>query len=267
MTPLQVWLAVKKVMDVTHGSYIGHNRQYIVDRVCRSRKEMDFGDKFRAVECLHNVMSDSDCPFLHYHASFPDKSNPKELMQLMVFANPTLIPLLKFKKLDLFVDATFDCCPAPFYQCLIVMVFDDQTCLYVPVVYILMTHKNDELYCEAIARIPVLVDFKLDCHPFTSNFERALIDDLKRHLDTSQHVGCYFYLKQAWWKYMRDVLKFDEVVMTLACSARGLDMLTLIPQDEVVQFGIPFLRKFYDFCVDNEKKKKWDAFWAYFETQ
>ena len=207
MTPLQVWLAVKKVMDEKHGSYIGHNRQYIVDRVHRSRKEMDFGDKFRAVECLHNVMSDSDHPFLHYHASFPDRSNPKELMRLMVFANPTLIPLLKSKKLDIFVDATFDCCPAPFYQCLIVMVFDDQTGLYVPVVYILMTHKNDELYWEAIARIPVLVDFKLDCHSFTSDFERALINNLKRHLDTAQHVGCYFHLKQAWWKYMRDVLK------------------------------------------------------------
>ncbi len=76
MTPLQVWLAVKKVMDETHGSYIGHNRQYIVDRVHRSRKEMDFGDKFRAVECLQNVMSDSDHPFLHYHVCFPDRSNP-----------------------------------------------------------------------------------------------------------------------------------------------------------------------------------------------
>ncbi len=65
---------------------------------------------------------------------------------------------------------------------------------------------------------------------------------------------------------MRDVLKFDEVDMTLACSARGLDMLTVIPQDEVVQFGIPFLCKFYEFGVDTEKKKKWDALWAYFET-
>ena len=135
------------------------------------------------------------------------------------------------------------------------MVFDDQTGLYVPVVYILMTHKNDELYWEAIARIPVLVDFKLDCHSFTSDFESALINNLKRHLDTAQHVGCYFHLKQAWWKYMRDVLKFDEVDMTLACSAGGLDMLTVIPQDEVVQFGIPFLRKFYEFGVDDEKKK------------
>ncbi len=104
MTPLQVWLAVKKVMDETHGFYVGHNRQSIVDRVRMSRKEMDFGDKFRDVECLHNVMGNSDCPFLHYHASFPDKSNPKQLMQLMVFANPTFIPLLKSKKLEIFVD-------------------------------------------------------------------------------------------------------------------------------------------------------------------
>ncbi len=129
--------------------------------MCRSRS---FGDKFMAVECLHDVMCDSGGPFLHYHASFLDKSNPKELMQLMVFTSPTLILLLKSKKLDIFVDATFDCCSAHFYQCLIVVVFDDQTSFYIPVVYILMTHKNDDLYWEAIARIPVLVGFKLDFH-------------------------------------------------------------------------------------------------------
>ncbi len=54
---------------------------------------------------------------------------------------------------------------------------------------------------------------------------------------------------------MRDVLKFDEVDIILACSAGGLDMLTVIPQDEVVQFGIPCLCKFYEFGVDDAKKK------------
>ncbi len=32
--------------------------------------------------------------------------------------------------------------------------------------YILLTYKNDELYLEAIAMIPILVDFKLDCQSF-----------------------------------------------------------------------------------------------------
>ncbi len=33
VTSLQGWLAVNNVMDETHGSYIGCNKQYIQDRV------------------------------------------------------------------------------------------------------------------------------------------------------------------------------------------------------------------------------------------
>ncbi len=73
------------------------------------------------------------------------------------------------------------------------MVFDDNIGVYVSVVYTVMTNKNDELYSEAIARIPVLVDIKLYCLNFTSAFERALINYLERHLNTAQYVRCYFY--------------------------------------------------------------------------
>ncbi len=66
---------------------------------------------------------------------------------------------------------------------------------------------------------------------------------------------------------MRDVLKFDEVDMKLACTAGGLNMLTVIPQYELVKFGIPFLCNIYEFGVDDKKKKKWDASWVYFEMQ
>ncbi len=72
------------------------------------------------------------------------------------------------------------------------MVLDDKTGLYFPVMYILLTHKNNAVYWEAIARIPVLVDFKLDCHTFISDFDKALINHYKRNLETDQHVGCSF---------------------------------------------------------------------------
>ncbi len=66
-------------------------------------------------------------------------------MRLMIFANPALLGLLN-GVMNLFIDATVSCVPAPFYQCLIIMVFDPSTSRYLPVVYALMTHKVQELY-------------------------------------------------------------------------------------------------------------------------
>ena len=44
----------------------------------------------------------------------------------------------------MFVDATFQVMPHPFYQCLIDMVFDASLKIYIPVAWILMTDKTEE---------------------------------------------------------------------------------------------------------------------------
>ncbi len=64
-------------------------------------------------------------------------------MRIMIYANPSLLGLLQ-GLVDIYVDATFKpCVPYGFYQCLIVVVLDNQTSSYVPVVYALMSHKNE----------------------------------------------------------------------------------------------------------------------------
>ena len=70
---------------------------------------------------------------------------------MMIFANPYLLGLLT-GLVDIFIDATFSpCTPNPFYQCLIIMVYDSQTSAYIPVIYALMTHKVTELYPDQYA--------------------------------------------------------------------------------------------------------------------
>jgi hypothetical protein len=59
--------------------------------------------------------------------------NKEQMMQLMVFANLELLPLLEQKKVDLFMDGTWDCTPAPFKQTYIIMIHNQQTGKYVPV--------------------------------------------------------------------------------------------------------------------------------------
>ncbi len=101
-------------------------------------------------------MKDSKRPFLHHHATLPHPEKDDVLMRFMVFMNPALKGLLMARSVDAFIDCTFDCTPAPFYQTLIFIVFDHQTRKYVPVVYALMTHKIEHLYWHVLQQIVVL---------------------------------------------------------------------------------------------------------------
>jgi hypothetical protein len=56
---------------------------------------------------------------------------------------------------------------------LIVMVFDNQTSCYVPVVYTLMAHKYAHLYYQVFTQLKIITKNKMKVRTFTSNFERA----------------------------------------------------------------------------------------------
>ena len=63
----------------------------------------------------------------------------------MVYENPSLFGILS-GGVQLYIDGTFRICLSQFYQCLITMVSDVQTAVYVPVIYTLMTGKHENLY-------------------------------------------------------------------------------------------------------------------------
>ena len=69
-------------------------------------------------------MTDSKQPFLQASALFSHPDDPEEYMCMIVSGNPTLLLLLKVPLLDMYIDATFDCTPDPFfYQTLIFMIY------------------------------------------------------------------------------------------------------------------------------------------------
>ena len=80
-------------------------------------------------------MTDYNRPFLQHHLVMSNAKDPSTFERAMLFANPTLLGLLLMRKLDLYIDATFDCRPSPFYQYLIIspMVQDQTTDAYVPI--------------------------------------------------------------------------------------------------------------------------------------
>ena len=77
------------------------------------------------------------------------KPDPQEdHLKIMIFANHELLGLLKLCKLDVYVHAhaMFDCVPCPFTQCLIFMIYYQETSFYVPLVYALMNSECKEAY-------------------------------------------------------------------------------------------------------------------------
>jgi hypothetical protein len=177
----------------------------IADVVRTTRKDMGQGNNLGTIENAYSMMKDMDRAFLHFFGSWPHPIDPSKKMKMMIFGNPTLINLLRNPFVDLFVDATFGCCPKPFEQCLIIMVYEHHTRTYVPVFYILMTNKFESQYVQAFFQVTQIVGQKINVRTYTSDFERALMNGLDEIFGGNKggvHVGCFFHLKQAWRKYL-----------------------------------------------------------------
>jgi hypothetical protein len=129
-TPESIWGDVVSWANCTYdGLWYRIKEQQVKDLVRKSRKKLGFGNAISTIENTHdyNKMTDQDRPFLHCSACFPHPEKPDTNMRMMIFANPYLLGLLT-GLVDIFIDATFSpCTPNPFYQCLIIMVYDSQT--------------------------------------------------------------------------------------------------------------------------------------------
>ena len=265
-----IWDKVSLHFDEKYDrKWTGLNKGPCIDRVRKARKELNHGDAFRTVEnTAIGMMTDTPCPFLQFHGTYPNKDKPGEMKRIMVFGNPVLFEDIRAgHEVDGYTDATFGCAPDPFYQVLIFMIFHRGTNIYLPIAYILMTHKDQELYWEAFSRIVVLSNWKIKLHSYTTDFERGLMNACAHHFPEGFHVGCFFHLKQAWRKYLIETIGFLAAAIRLAMSVGGLDLLCIIPQDEVVEFGIPYVRSVIENGLPKKEVKRWDLFWEYFERQ
>ena len=81
--------------------------------------------------------------FLLFSLYWCDDEGPQRILG---FELHSLIKLLRYRRLFLHIDATFDGAPRGFYQVLIFSVLDQGTNLHVPIFYCPMTRKSEEAY-------------------------------------------------------------------------------------------------------------------------
>ena len=175
-------------------------------------------------------------------------------------------------------DATFRIMLHPFYQCLIVMVFDASLNINIPVVWILMTGKTEECYWQAFNWL-VSVAKSIDPSYIGVDFERAFFSQAQLHFPNARLIGCLFHFKQAAWKKMIQISILEEEVL-FAMRSGVFDLITVIPL-ELMEKGIAFIRVMIidhvwllyqdeDGLPDsqniNASTEKWDSFWdGYFK--
>jgi hypothetical protein len=187
---------------------MGYNLQehQVLELVRKSCKKLGLGNYISTDENIpdYKLMTDTRRPFLECSECFPHLEDENLNIRMMVFANPTLLGLLQ-GQVDIYVDAIVSpCAPNPFLQCLIVVLFDNQTSCYVPVVYTLMTHKYTLLYYQVFTQLKIITKNKMKVCTYTSDFERAEMNMLEALFGKGKHVGCSFHWNQAIFEYLEE---------------------------------------------------------------
>ena len=183
-------------------------------------------------------VKNSNLFFMHFNSTFPNECDGK-LEFIIGFGNPSLFRLLRGYK-RMFIDGTFKFVPKPFYKCLIIMVFDEQTYAYKPVFYVLMTSKIQQVYPHARSWLEATINHKISPSSITCDFEIALQNTITANFPGVAINGCLFHWKQA---IQRKIiyLKFKENVCERMMWSNTLELLTIINPSEIKWKGIPYV--------------------------
>ena len=107
----------------------------VVNFIKNTRRDHGAKDVWRMLEYPEwaNVGEGDDRSFLQVNRTYRIPGCNKQ-HRLTLSGHPDLIFLLRRRGLDGFMDGTFRCIPNPFTQCQILMIFNEETQLYIPVV-------------------------------------------------------------------------------------------------------------------------------------
>lgn len=91
----------------------------------------------------------SDMNSFGFHTSYYDNSR-KKTKKLIGWAHPVLLGVLRHNKSWRFIDGICRCVPTKFNQCIVFMVYEHSTLLYLPAAFVLCSSKTHDMYFHAI---------------------------------------------------------------------------------------------------------------------
>ncbi|KAH9154586.1 hypothetical protein AeRB84_003342 [Aphanomyces euteiches] len=141
------------------------------------------------------LVKHSTLKFFQFHHIWSNIHSKREdkLDRLIGWAHPELITLLRYDNITLFLDGTFRCTPSGFTQCIVLMVFDRCTKLYVPVFYVLSTSKSYDAYWNAMQYVSDASGESLKPKDIVCDFEKSLVNAVCDRFPSVQVMGCFFF--------------------------------------------------------------------------
>uniref|UniRef100_H3GZT0 MULE transposase domain-containing protein n=1 Tax=Phytophthora ramorum TaxID=164328 RepID=H3GZT0_PHYRM len=233
LPPSLVW---EQVMASLHEAHPNATLQTIarlpsIAIIKYARTQATGSDAFRAIESspTRNVAENDPRPFLQFSVVHTIGCG---LHRGVGFGHPELIRLLRYSNAAIYIDGTFKMVPAPFRQCLIVMVKDLGVDVYVPAMYVLMDSKHQDAYWNALNFVIIQTGRLLEPATVTCDFERGLMNAVIEQFPLVKIMGCLFHWKQALRRKMVE-LRIPQDQIAAALSSGMVDVLTIIPVAEI----------------------------------
>jgi hypothetical protein len=259
--PRRVFKDVKEAMVKKYGRRVLldlPSKAAAIGIVQRARQDLTGGDALR--EVVHGPscrMSETDDrPFTRFSCTYADNG---KMNSLLGFAHPALVKLLKYHGISLFVDGTFKVTPAPFAQCVIVMLFDQATELYMPIFYVLTTARDEWSYWHLFHWVNVCTGVSMQPAIVTCDFEWGIIKGVQDQFPEAFVVGCLFHWKQALRKRLVN-LRVPADQINKAMERGVLDLLTVV-REEKVDEAIIYVKTL---IPTHKTTTLWNKFWKYF---
>ena len=188
-----------------------------------------------------------------------NKKKKNNLHRIIYFSHHSLSRFLKRRNINIFIDGTFKCVPKQFYQCLILIVEDDETDLFIPVSFFLVDTKESWAIWHFLNMSLQLSNCTLKPKSIMTDYEKGLVKTIKEFFPKSQIFGCLFHWKQALRRKLLK-LKINEKSVHIAMKSGCLDLLSIINKKDIPT-AINYLKTIIPI---NEESEKWNEFFIYF---
>jgi hypothetical protein len=269
---MEVWAEVSATFYPADGVIRrGLTEEQVVSRVYRVRRKHYGGHMLGMIEVPPlSMVEDKNLNFLQFHISRPNEDPFKRPDRVIGWAHPELRSKMMYNSVSLFIDGTFRCVPVEFKQCVIVMVYDRVSELFVPVYFVLCTGKTSDMYFDILELIYRDCSEKLEPSDIVCDFELPLINAAQKQFENAEIVGCLFHFKQAVRRQMKSTYHIAEKEVSIAMERGVLDMLTVIEPSTVARQGVKWVKnKIRSRCEEegiDYSTGKWARFWRYFRA-
>ncbi|KAJ8535238.1 hypothetical protein ON010_g13500 [Phytophthora cinnamomi] len=208
--------------------------------------------------------------FFQFHQSRPKSDPTSKPDRIIGWAHPELRQLLLYNGVSLFLDGTFRCVPTEFKQCMVLMVHDQASDLFVPVYFVLCTSKAQDMYLDTLELIHKDTAEKLNPCDIVCDFELPLINAVEKLFPNAEVIGCLFHFKQAVRGRKKTTYHNPEAEIRIAMQKVVLAVQTVIDPELVPRQGIRWVKRtIRDRCAAagvTYTRSKWRRFWGYFRA-